>query len=169
MKHRWLIVGLVVMGAGWGLTQPLTRIAVSEGYLGFGIIVWQMAIGVVVLGALTLARGRRLPFRRDQMRLYLVIALIGTILPNAASYHAARVLPAGILSIFIALVPMLSLPIALAMRVDRFGPVRLLGLLLGLAGVMMIALPGNSLAGMAEFRISIIIGQSACASIWRCV
>ena len=29
---------LLIMGAGWGLTQPLSKIAVSTGYRHFGLI-----------------------------------------------------------------------------------------------------------------------------------
>lgn len=38
-----LFLALILMGAGWGATQPLSKIAVSEGYRHFGIIVWQLA------------------------------------------------------------------------------------------------------------------------------
>lgn len=149
MSRAGLVLGLVMMGAGWGLTQPLTKVAVSGGYRGFGIIFWQFLIGAVVLAALTVPRGRGLPLGGAQLRLYLVIAVIGTLVPNAATYHAAIVLPAGILAIVISLVPMLAFPIALLMGLDRFGPVRLAGLMLGLGGVAMIALPGTSLPDRA--------------------
>jgi drug/metabolite transporter (DMT)-like permease len=77
--------------------------------------------------------------------LYVIIALIGTLLPNSASYTAAIHLPSGILSIVLSLVPMLSFPIALALGMDRFSALRLLGLCLGLAAILLIALPETSL------------------------
>ena len=157
MNGAWprlgLFAGLIAMGAGWGLTQPMTKIAVSEGYRGFGIIFWQFVIGALLLGTINAVRGKGLPMGRPQLRLYLVIALIGTLLPNAASYHAAITLPAGVLAIIISMVPMLAFPIALAMGQDRFGPVRLIGLLLGLAGVLLIALPGTSLPDRAMVAV----------------
>lgn len=145
MNRAGLLAGLVLMGAGWGLTLPLTKIAVSEGYRPFGIIVWQLLIGVLVLGAINLARGRRLPLGRGQMALYAVIALIGTVLPNSASYQAAVHLPAGILALTISLVPILTFPLAMAMGLDRWGWVRAAGLAAGLGGVLLIVLPGTSL------------------------
>ena len=52
MQSRWLLfVILAVMGAGWGVTQPLAKIAVSEGYRAFGLIAWQLAIGAMATGA----------------------------------------------------------------------------------------------------------------------
>ncbi|WP_343081180.1 DMT family transporter [Ostreiculturibacter nitratireducens] len=149
MTRAALLLALLCIGAGWGFTQPLAKIAVSEGYRGFGIIVWQFAIGVFVLGVITALRGRRLPLGRAPLALYAVVALIGTVLPNAASYQAAVYLPAGIISICISLVPILAFPVALLMRLDRFGWVRFTGLVLGLTGVLMIVVPGSSLPDRA--------------------
>jgi hypothetical protein len=39
-----LTIILVFLGAGWGMTQPLTKITVDAGYLPFGLIFWQLAI-----------------------------------------------------------------------------------------------------------------------------
>lgn len=141
----WLTGILILLGAGWGITQPLAKIAVSEGYGHFGLVFWQLAIGAVVLGAVTFARGKGLPLGRDYLRFYLVIALIGTVLPNSASYAAIVHLPAGITSILLSLVPMLAFPIALALGLDRFTGLRFAGLACGLAGVALIVLPGSAL------------------------
>ena len=145
-RREWAMLGalLVLLGAGWGLTQPMAKIAVSEGYRHIGIVFWQFVLSGGVLGAICAAR--RLPLRRDAqaMRLYVLIALIGTLLPNAASYEAARHLPAGWLSITLSMVPLFAFPIALAWGIDRFSPARLTGLILGLVGVALLALPVQS-------------------------
>lgn len=137
---------LVVLGAGWGLTMPLTKIAVSTGFGHFGLIFWQLAIGSVLLAALSLVRGKGLPFNKASMRVYIVIALIGTLVPNSASYQAAVHVPSGILSILLSMIPMFAFPIALAMGVDQFTWRRLFGLCLGLSGVLVIVMPGVSLS-----------------------
>ncbi|MFT7059539.1 MAG: drug/metabolite transporter (DMT)-like permease [Pseudorhodobacter sp.] len=136
---------MIVMGAGWGLTQPLSKIIVSEGYRHFGLIFWQFAIGAVVIGAIVLIRGRGLPLHAAALRRYLMVALIGTILPNSASYEAVRYLPAGLMSVVLSMVPMLAFPVALALGNDSFSVSRLLGLSLGFIGVLLIALPDTSL------------------------
>lgn len=146
MNDRAALVGpLLLLGAGWGATQPLAKIAVSTGHWPLGLIFWQLAIGVVLLGTITLLRRRGLPLRPAALRVYLVIAVVGTLIPNSASYVAARHLPAGVLSIAVALVPMMAFPLAPALGIDRFGWPRLAGLVLGLAGVVLIALPESSL------------------------
>ena len=149
MNRAGLLVVLLVLGAGWGVTQPLAKIAVSEGYRHFGLIFWQMAIGAVLLGIVTLVRGTGLPWDGPRLRFYVLIAMIGTVLPNSASYTAAVYLPAGVISILLSLVPMIAFPIALALGVDRFSAVRLAGLLAGLAGVVLIVAPEASLPDRA--------------------
>ncbi len=144
-----LLAVLILLGAAWGITQPFSKIAVSEGYRHFGIIFWQFVIGGVLLAVINRARGQRLPFGSKHVLLYIIIALIGTLLPNSASYTAAIHLPSGILSIVISLVPMLSFPIALALGMDRFSALRLLGLCLGLSAILLIALPETSLPDRA--------------------
>ena len=151
--HLPLFAILVLLGAGWGASQPLAKIAISEGYRHFGLVFWQLTISAVVLGAITLLRGRGLPIGRPYLSLYAVIAVIGTVLPNAASYQAAVHLPAGIISILLSLVPMFAFPFALLLSVDRFSWARFGGLLLGLFGVVLIVAPETSLpdAAMAAF------------------
>jgi drug/metabolite transporter (DMT)-like permease len=138
---------LVVLGAGWGFTMPMTKIAVSTGYGHFGLIFWQLAIGTAVIAMIALIRGMRLPLSVRHLRFYLTIAFIGTIGPNALSYQAAVHLPAGVISILLSMIPMLAFPIALALGLDRFEMRRLLGLLVGLAGVLLIVAPGAELSG----------------------
>lgn len=144
-----LIALLAVLGAGWGMTQPLAKIAVSEGYRHFGLVFWQLAIGAVALGLLNTLRGRGLPVSARHLRLYLLIALIGTVLPNSASYQAAVHLPSGVLSILLSLVPMFAFPIALGLGIDRLSARRLAGLGAGLLGVLLLVAPEASLPDRA--------------------
>ena len=160
--NRRLLYGAVLLGSGlaWGSTQTLGKIAVSTGHQHFGLIFWQLAIGAVFLGLITLIQRRSVPLTRATLGFSVVIAVIGTIIPNSAFYYAVAHLPAGIMSIIISTVPLLAFPIALAIGMDRFSLPRLVGLLCGLAGVALIALPQASLPeiGMAAFIPIALIG-----------
>lgn len=139
------LVLLIGMGALWGVTQPLTKIAVLAGHRDIGIIFWQCALGAAFLGVLNLLRGGALPLHRRALVFYLFIALIGTVVPNSASFTAAIHLPSGIMSIVLATVPMFAFPIAIALGMDRFSALRLIGLLLGLGAIILLAAPRGSL------------------------
>lgn len=160
MNRRLLyVVILIATGSAWGTTQPMGKIAVSTGHGHFGIIFWQLAIGAMVLGALALPAGRFRPGVRG-LRFAVLIAVIGTIVPNTSFYISVERLPAGIMSILIATVPLMAFPMALALGMDRASLARVAGLLCGIAGVALIALPASSLPdpAMVAFLPVALIG-----------
>lgn len=154
------IAVLLACGLCWGSTQTLGKLAVSTGYGHFGLIFWQFTLGGLLLGSLMLARGRRLILTAATLRFALIVAVVGTIIPGVAFYISIVRLPAGIMSILISTVPLISFPIALALGMDRLGVARIAGLLCGIAGVALIALPEASLpsAAMAAFIPLALVG-----------
>ena len=165
VRAPWFGV-LAVLGMGWGLTQPLAKIAVSAGYPPFGIIFWQSLIISLLLGSILVARGQRLPYHPRALGVFIAIALSGTIIPNAFSYTAAFHLPSGIMSIAIATVPMFAFPIALALGADRFSLSRLVGLVLGICGVGAIVLPQGSLGdGVLSVWVFVALVAPLCYAI----
>jgi drug/metabolite transporter (DMT)-like permease len=154
---RWfLVLVLVALGIGWGSTQSLGKIATSTGHQPFGLIFWQLVVGAAVLGAVSAVRGRGLVLTGPAVRFFLVIALIGTIIPNATFYAAVVHLPAGIMSILISTVPLIAFPIALVLGLDSFSPLRAAGLGLGILGVALIAGPGGSGISLAWVAIAMV-------------
>jgi len=151
---------LVALGIGWGATQPLGKIAASTGHQAFGLIFWQLVVCCVVLGALTALRGKSLPLHPRGLRFYAVVAILGTLVPNATFFTSVARLPSGIMSILISMVPLLAFPLAMILRQDQFSARKLLGLCLGMAGVLLIALPSTSLPepAMAAFLPLAMIG-----------
>lgn len=167
MSDRWLYPALLVLlGAGWGITQPLGKIAASTGHGPFGMIFWQLVICTLILGGLTYARGKRLVLTAPALRFYVFVAILGTLGPNATFYMSIVRLPSGIMSIIISTVPLLALLLSLALGVDRLSGMRVLGLILGLSAVAMIALPKASLPdpAMVAFLPLALIGPLFYAS-----
>ena len=151
---------LLAVGIGWGATQPLGKMAAATGHLPFGLIFWQLLVCTLVLGVLTLIRGKTLPMHAGALRFYVVIALLGTLVPGVTFYTSVARLPAGIMSILISMVPLMAFPMALALGMDRLSTARVIGLGLGLLGVCLIALPSASLPdpAMAAFLPLAMIG-----------
>jgi len=136
---------LVLIGAIWALTFPLTRMAVLGGYRNFGIIFWSTLIGAIGTGILLLLARRSLPLHRAALLRYLFVALFGTVLPSASTYTAAEHIPAGVIAICMTLAPMASLPMAVLLGIDHATVPRMLGLVLGLIGALLIVVPDASL------------------------
>ncbi len=145
--HRVIFFTLILtlLGAGWGLTVPLSKIAVSSGHRHFGLIFWDTLIGAALLATVLTVLKRPLPLNMPALRVYVVIALLGTLIPNAASYQALHHLPAGVIAILLSLVPMLAFPVALVLGLERFSLRRFIGLFAGLSGVLLLVLPETSL------------------------
>ena len=136
---------LIVMGAGWGAGLPMTKIAVSTGYQHYGLMFWQLVIGAALMAVVCAARRLPVPVSPRTLRLYLIIATIGTVLPNTISYQVAVHLPGGIMSLLLSVIPMFAFLIALMLGNDRFRWRRLIGLLFGLFGVLLIIAPAVDL------------------------
>jgi drug/metabolite transporter (DMT)-like permease len=144
------LIMLLGVGIGWGMTMPLTKIAVSTGYAPLGIIPWQFVVVGTVLGALIWARGIRVPVDRAALLFYAMIALLGTLIPNSFSYLAAANLPAGIMALIIATVPMFAMLIALPLGNERFEVRRFVGVVLGTAAMVLLAAPETSLPDQSK-------------------
>lgn len=139
----WLV--LVVVGVAWGGTGPLSKLAVSTGHHPVGIVLWTAILGSAVLTAVLVATGRRLPLSWRHLGFYLGCGLLGNALPNGVSYAAYGQLPIGVVMIVLSLVPIMTLLIALPLRIEAADPRRLLGIGLGIVAVLLIALPRTSL------------------------
>ena len=146
MNGRAGLVGiLVLLGATWGLTLPLAKIAVGPGGHAFGLVVWEMVIALILLAFLIVVRGKKIDFSRRHFRLFLFIAVFGNLIPTSMWFFTAAHLPAGILAIVISLVPMFSLPIALFLRLENFQWLRLMGIVFGALAVVLLVGPETSL------------------------
>lgn len=142
---RGLGAVLVAAGLAWGSTQSLGKMAAATDHGHFGLILWQQAVAAALTGLIVAWRRRPLPLTRPALTFALVVAIVGTLLPNLSFYLAVERLPAGVMSVVISAVPILALPIAVALGRDRLDGPRVAGVLLGLAGVALIAAPGAAL------------------------
>ncbi|MBY8975288.1 DMT family transporter [Rhodobacteraceae bacterium NNCM2] len=148
-----LILWAVLFGSGiaWGATQLFSKISVSTGHPAIGIVFWQTAIGAVLLLLALFVTGRRLPFRSRHVAFYLVCGFLGTAFPHSMSYTYMKHLPVGIASILIAVIPMMTLVLAVVVGIDRADWRRVLGLGLGAVAVMLILVPEASLPEQGQW------------------
>ena len=156
-------VALVLMGAIWGITPILGKIVMSAGHRPFGILLWTVVLAAVLSGAATYARGKRLPIRWDVFPLYLGISLLGQVIPHWMTYTAVGELPAGIVSILLAVVPMFALPIALGLKLENFNVIRFIGILVGAISVVMIVAPDTSLPDPTKAGFVLLVLVAALA------
>lgn len=141
----WAWFVLLFGGWMWGATFSLAKIATEAGAHPAGITHWQAVIGAALLIVFLAARRRGIPIDRAHLIFYVVCGFLGTVIPSILFFYAAPVLPAGVLSIAIATVPLATFLIALVIRIERFVVLRFTGVLLGIAAIVMLIAPETSL------------------------
>ncbi|MGI9334180.1 MAG: DMT family transporter [Gammaproteobacteria bacterium] len=154
-----LIVAASVL---WGSTFALAKIVADSGAHPVAITFWQSLGGALLLWGLCRVRGVRVPVDNAHLKFYAVLGLIGSALPGCIFYVVASRVPAGVLSISVATVPMMTYAATLALRLDTLTARRSLGLAVGLSAVALIVLPDASLPepGMGIW-VLLAVGASA--------
>lgn len=144
--RRAALFGLLAfVGLSWGGAITATKVATSTGHHPFGLIFWQLSVAVLLLGAIQVLRGGWPRLDRASLGFFAGVAVIGTLAPNFASISATAKLPAGVVATVMAVAPMTSLALAAAMGIERPGPWRIFGIVLGAVAVAMIAAPEAAL------------------------
>ena len=146
-NHRFFPYLLItVAGLIWGATFSLALMATSEGAHPLAISAWQVVVtGVFFIGFCGIAC---IPvFQFKHIRHYVVLAVIGITAPNLAYYYAAPHLSAGILSITVSTVPLLTYAFMLFLHYESILLKRVFGILLGMVAILLLVLPDQGLEG----------------------
>ena len=143
----WIV--LLFLGTVWGLSFSLARIATVAGGTPFGITFWQSVVGGAILLVFTQMRGRPLPVSKRHLKIYVIVALLGASLPNSLFYFAAPHVQAGVLSITVALIPILTYGIAMIIGAERLAALRVTGVVFGAVAIALLVLPDSSLPSPA--------------------
>ncbi|MCP4475024.1 MAG: DMT family transporter [Gammaproteobacteria bacterium] len=141
---------LILLGVVWGSGYSIARYATTHGVPSIGYSFWQSLGPALVLLILTIGRWRqRLPSLLRYWRYYCVTGVLGIAIPNTNMYILAPHLPAGLMAVIVNTVPLMIYPLALLVRQERFHLGRMVGILLGVIGVMLIVWPGSGIVTFA--------------------
>jgi drug/metabolite transporter (DMT)-like permease len=137
-RKGWVL--FAVMCVVWGIPYLLIKVAVGE--VSVPVVVFaRTALGVVVLLPLALRSGQLGVLRRHWLPL-LAFATLEMIVPWGLLSQAERRLPSSLAGLLIAAVPIIGVVIARATGgTERLSPLRWAGLIVGLAGVVVLAAP----------------------------
>jgi len=165
-NRAWAWMLLLASGIVWGVTFSLAKVATAGGAHPLGIALWQGIFGGALLLAFAALRRRRLPLDRQHLEFYLICGLLGTAVPSTLFFYAAGHLSAGVMSITLGTVPLLTFLLALPFALDRASWLRLSGLLLGMAAIVMIVAPESSLPTPdASFWVVVGVGAASCYAL----
>ena len=147
-----LLIGMLfVLGVSFALTVSLNRFAADGGVPFVPYVFWQSLGGGAALMLMAAALRRLPPIDLSHVRIFLSAGALNLSFPYMLLAYLAPKVPASLLSLGLSLVPVMIYALALALRQDKFHSLRFGGILLGLAGILVVLLPQASLPapGMA--------------------
>lgn len=136
---------LLGMGIIWGLAVSMSKMASMAGGHPVGLALWQVTIAGTMLYFAGLAIGRPPPLRADVLRFNLVCGITGVAFPAFALFMAARYLPAGIVAIAFASMPLFTYLLSVLFRIEHGSARRLTGVFLGLVAMCLLIIPETAL------------------------
>ena len=151
MRRRDL-VELVALAALWGGSFLFMRIAVPA-FGPFALAALRVA-GASLLLLPLLAMHRELPALRRHWRPIALVGLTNSAVPFACFAYAALTIDAGVSAIFNSATPLFAAVIAWLWLADRMTPPRIVGLVVGFAGVVWIAWDRSTAAVTAVAGVS---------------
>lgn len=130
----------MLLGIIWGASFMFIKVGVAE--IGSFAFPWlRVLIGAVVLYLVIRLRGKQIPSDWRTWRLFAVQGTLGIALPFAALAWGSQYIPSGLSAILNATMPMFTYVIAVLTGSEKLRAGSALGLLIGLAGILVLTLP----------------------------
>jgi drug/metabolite transporter (DMT)-like permease len=136
---------LLLMGILWGLALSLAKIGVQAGGHPVGMALWQVVTSSSLMLVLLFLKGRRPVFRGDIARFGLICGSCGVAFPAIALFWCALYLPAGVVAIAFASMPLFTYLLSALLKIEPARKRRLFGVVLGLAAMGLLVLPESAL------------------------
>ncbi|MDP6473997.1 MAG: DMT family transporter [Alphaproteobacteria bacterium] len=142
----WPLFMLLVTGVAYGLTYTLAGVSVRGGIPFFAYVFWLGVGAGVIMFVLSLLFRKPPRVTLTHLKCYLVTGASGYAVPYIiVAVVLGHGVPAGIMSMVIALAPMMTYLGAVMFRLERAWWLKYLGLVIGIAGIVLIVAPERSL------------------------
>lgn len=151
---------VIAVGVVWGLTPSLARMAASLGSNPMGMALWVNVIAAAFCLSVAAYRGNLPRLGFPEFRFFLAWALVAGIMQRLTTFWVTQHVEASILSLIVTLQGFMVFAFAAAIKLEKASPRRLLGLLVGLVGVVLVLatrLDGSGLTGNFWLVIALLL------------
>lgn len=153
----WLL--LVLLSLLWGVSFMFMEVAL-ESFPPLTLAALRVGLAGIFLALLLRARGGKLlPMLRARWKLYCATAALGSALPWALFPWGQQFISSGLASVLNSTTPLFTVLLAAAAGEEKMRGARVVGVLLGAAGVAVLLAPENANGD----------GDNAAKGIWACV
>lgn len=136
---------LFTIGALWGFFFILIKTAVTSGVAPVSYLFWfSLGAGTIVF-CIGVIRRETPRLQRRHLIYYVKASLARFTFANLILYTAQGKLPVGLMAVIMAFTPIFTYALSLLFRVERLVGVRVLGVILGIGGALLIVVPKSSL------------------------
>ena len=136
---------MIFLGATWGFSFSVIKLAVENGGQPFGLAFWQSLISALFLYIYITFKHGTLGLKKSHLKLIISLGFFGSALPSVFLYWSAQKLSAGILSITVSFIPLLTYFFAFFLKIETFSYRRILGVVLGALALNLLIVPQNSI------------------------
>jgi len=147
---------LLLLGTLRGGATSISRYVAINDFPPLAYSMWQSLICALLLLPMGYARSRQLAPLWRERRYFVVCALIGVAIPNVIFFYVVRTVAAGTMAVLLTLAPIVTYTLVVALGMERFGRLRALGIALGFAGALLIAMP--RLSGAVSLDWWVLVG-----------
>lgn len=148
---------LFTIGALWGFFFILIKTGVTGGVAPVSYLFWFSLIAGTIVFCIGCARREVPRLERRHLTYYLKASVARFTFANLILYTAQGKLPIGLMAVIMATTPIITYLLSLVFRVERLIAVKIVGVVLGICGAMMIVLPKLSLPDRS-LAIWVLIG-----------
>ena len=136
---------LLLGGISYGSLFTANKIAIDAGFPFIAYSFWQALFAGVVTLALSVIFSKLPSLRRENLRVFGLVAVFGFLGPLLVVTYVADRLPPAVLTLCAALIPAATYSLTLVLRFDRFRWFSVAGVLMGFGGILLIVVPTGSL------------------------
>ena len=134
----------MVASLAWGTRPVVTRAAFDEGFDAYTVSALRAPISAVVITLVVLALRRGIPRSKEVWLLGSFVGITVFALPSLLFAVALHYASAGFVGVLVALVPLATAVVAHLSPLDeRIGPIKVGGLVVGIAGIGFMLLSGD--------------------------
>lgn len=156
----------LALAFSWATAFPWIKIALEDGSGPLTIVAIRLSIGAAIVWLWRLVLTRKAGFSRAHLKPFLVMAVVGNILPFSLITFGQQDVPSNMTSLLVATVPLFTLLMAhFALKDEQMTLLKAAGVVLAVAGVGVLVLPGfESAGGVAGnmLPVAMILGGTAC-------
>ncbi len=157
MRRWWPLIVLLLMGMTWGLQFAMLKLAVERGRSELNVLLMALVLLSVIYAILVGLKGRRFRPTREHLVFFVIIAILGYILPMGATLYAAPYMPAGIITLLASLSPIATFAVAIGLRTEPVSRIRIWAMVLGCVSALLVLAPQAELPGYGSLGWMLLV------------